>query len=121
MKQTILVTGSSSGFGRLTVETLARRGHTVFAAMREADVRNASAATQLNQLAETVPGTVVVVEMDVTNDESVTTAVHQLSNRADHLDAVVNGVRQINEVGARVQREALEGAGIQHLLGTPTG
>ena len=31
----ILVTGSTTGFGRLTVETLARQGHRVFAAMRE--------------------------------------------------------------------------------------
>jgi len=29
MAQTILVTGSTSGFGRLTVETLARQGYRV--------------------------------------------------------------------------------------------
>ena len=34
MAQTIFVTGSTSGFGRLMVETLARQGYTVFAGMR---------------------------------------------------------------------------------------
>ncbi len=29
-KQVVLITGSSTGFGRLFAETLARKGHTVF-------------------------------------------------------------------------------------------
>ncbi len=37
------------------------------------------------------------------------------------VDQMGDGVRQINEVGTRVQREALEAAGIQHLLDIPTG
>ena len=41
--QTILVTGSNSGFGRLIVETLARQGHVVFAGMRESTGKNAAA------------------------------------------------------------------------------
>ena len=47
MAQTILVTGSTSGFGRLTVETLARQGYIVFAGMRAAAGKNASAAEEL--------------------------------------------------------------------------
>ena len=34
MKKTILITGASSGFGRLTAEALARAGYTIFASMR---------------------------------------------------------------------------------------
>jgi len=41
MEQTILVTGSTSGFGRLMVETLARQGYRVFAGMRAAAGKNA--------------------------------------------------------------------------------
>ena len=34
-KQVALITGASTGFGRLFTETLARNGHTVFATMRD--------------------------------------------------------------------------------------
>jgi len=55
MEQTILVTGSTSGFGRLTVETLARQGYRVFAGMRAAAGKNASAAEALRVLAHSGP------------------------------------------------------------------
>ncbi len=51
-KKVILVTGSSHGIGRLTVETLARQGHTVYASMRDAKGRNAAIRTELQQLAK---------------------------------------------------------------------
>ena len=40
----IIITGTSSGFGRAMVQTLAEDGHTVFACMREVGGRNAKAA-----------------------------------------------------------------------------
>ena len=52
MEQTLLVTGSTSGFGRLMVETLASRGYTVFAGMRDVAGKNAPAAEALRQGAE---------------------------------------------------------------------
>src|SRR5258707_94291 len=41
MKQTIVITGASSGFGELTVHRLAKAGHIVYPSMRETDGRNA--------------------------------------------------------------------------------
>ena len=40
MTRTILITGTSSGFGRDTAEKLARDGYRVFAAMRDIAGRN---------------------------------------------------------------------------------
>jgi NAD(P)-dependent dehydrogenase (short-subunit alcohol dehydrogenase family) len=52
MGATILVTGSSTGFGRLTVETLARQGHTVFAGIRDITGKNQTVGDELRALAE---------------------------------------------------------------------
>src|SRR5438270_142924 len=45
----VLVTGASTGFGRLISVTLARRGYTVFASMRDLTGRNRSRAAELEE------------------------------------------------------------------------
>ena len=35
MKQVVVITGASSGFGRLSANALANAGHTVYASMRD--------------------------------------------------------------------------------------
>jgi NAD(P)-dependent dehydrogenase (short-subunit alcohol dehydrogenase family) len=51
-KQVVLITGSSTGFGRLFADTMARNGHTVFATMRDPGGRNAKNASEIRTLAE---------------------------------------------------------------------
>ena len=90
MAQTILVTGSTSGFGRLTVETLARQGYTVFAGMRAVAGKNAPAAEELRALAEREQLALQIVEIDVTDDASVERAIAVIIETTGRLDVVVN-------------------------------
>jgi NAD(P)-dependent dehydrogenase (short-subunit alcohol dehydrogenase family) len=85
MPQNVLVTGTSTGFGRLTALALAGRGHRVFATMRDPDGKNREHAAALRA----VRG-IDVLALDVTNEASVDAAVASALQSAGHLDAVVN-------------------------------
>ncbi len=78
----ILITGASSGIGRLTAETLAK-GYLVYASMRNMTSRNREAAESLSKVAR-------VLELDVTSMESVNRAVETVLDEAGRLDVVVN-------------------------------
>ena len=81
----VLITGASTGFGRIAAELLASRGYRVFATMRDVGGRNAEAAREL-QAASGVD----VLELDVTDDASVDTAVKDITARAARIDVVIN-------------------------------
>jgi len=89
-KQVVLITGSSTGFGRLFAETLARKGHTVFATMRDPGGRNAKNASEIRTLAEKESLPIHVLELDVTNDASVERAVNAAIAKASRIDVAIN-------------------------------
>jgi NAD(P)-dependent dehydrogenase (short-subunit alcohol dehydrogenase family) len=89
-KQVILITGASTGFGRLFSDTLARSGHTVFSTMRDPQGRNAKNASEIRALAEKDSLPIYILELDVTDDASVERAVDAAIAKAGHLDVVIN-------------------------------
>src|SRR6266566_4507952 len=89
-KQVVLITGSSTGFGRLFADTLARKGHTVFATMRDPGGRNTKNASEIRTLAEKDSLPISVLEMDVTDDASVQRAVDAAVAKAGRIDVAIN-------------------------------
>lgn len=84
-KKVVFITGSSSGFGRLTAENLAIKGHTVFATMRNVTGKNAEVAQALSQLQN-----VTVLPLDLTDEASINSAVEAAIAQAGRIDVVVN-------------------------------
>lgn len=86
----ILVTGTSSGFGRLIAQTLAEADHHVFAAMRGIHGKNADAARELSNWAYSSHVALDIVELDVTQQKSIDKAVCGILEDVDYIDVLVN-------------------------------
>jgi NAD(P)-dependent dehydrogenase (short-subunit alcohol dehydrogenase family) len=81
----ILITGCSSGLGYTTAEMLAKKGHKVYATMR-----NPQRSPQLQQLADKDKFPIMVLPLDVLDDQSVQTAIDTALSNEDHIDVLVN-------------------------------
>jgi NAD(P)-dependent dehydrogenase (short-subunit alcohol dehydrogenase family) len=86
----IIITGASSGFGRLTANALARSGHTVYASMRETTGRNAPQAADVRKFAKENGVDLRPIELDVLSQESVDRAVASIIATHGNIDVVVH-------------------------------
>ncbi|HWX33698.1 MAG TPA: SDR family oxidoreductase [Steroidobacteraceae bacterium] len=84
MSKVILITGASTGFGRDTAETLASKGHYLFAAMRDPQTKNREHAQALGKIG------IKVVKLDVSEDASVDKAVAEVLSTAGRIDVLIN-------------------------------
>lgn len=79
MKKVILITGASSGMGKVFAQQLQKEGHIVYGAARRVDL-----LTDLNKEGiKTIP-------LDVTNDESMQQCVQQIIKAEGRIDVLVN-------------------------------
>src|SRR6195256_1096751 len=90
MSKVVVVTGASSGFGRLSANAVARSGHTVYASMRETSGRNAPQVAELERFAKDNKIDLRAIELDVQSQESVDRAVTKIISAHGHIDVVVH-------------------------------
>ncbi|MFH1725424.1 MAG: SDR family oxidoreductase [Elusimicrobiota bacterium] len=86
----VLITGASSGFGKMIAQTLAKAGHRVFATMRGVDGKNAKAARESREWGRREGVAIEVLELDVRDEASVEAAVKAIVASAGGIDVVVN-------------------------------
>ncbi len=84
MSKRILITGASGGFGKLTTLTLLKEGHKVAASMRNVQTKNKEVAAELEAAGAQI------VELDVTDNNSVTSGVNQAIEMLRGIDVVIN-------------------------------
>jgi NAD(P)-dependent dehydrogenase (short-subunit alcohol dehydrogenase family) len=82
----VIITGSSSGFGLKAAKDFADKGDKVFATMRKTDGKNAEKKREL----EAHSTNIKVVDMDVTSDTSVKSAMDSIFAEAGSIDILIN-------------------------------
>ena len=90
MKQVIVITGASSGFGRLSANALAKAGHTVYASMRGTTGRNAAQVADVEKFARDNDVDLRAIELDVGAQQSVDAAIARMVAEQGRLDVVIH-------------------------------
>lgn len=84
-KKTVLITGTNSGFGWLTAHSVAALGHSVYATMRDTTGKNADNAQALAQIEN-----ITVLDVSLTDEESVKNAIDTIIAKEGTIDVLVN-------------------------------
>lgn len=90
MSKVVLITGASSGFGRLMAEALAKAGHKVYGSMRQTKSRNAAVGEQMAAFSHEHRVELRALELDVQSQDSVDAAIAQVLAGAGRIDVLIH-------------------------------
>lgn len=81
----ILITGTSSGIGLISACRLAKRGHTVYATMRDVTKQD-----KLLEEAKRQETSVIVRSLDVTKEDTIQAVAEEIKSSHGYLDVLIN-------------------------------
>ena len=90
MNQIALVTGASSGFGRMIANTLAGAGHTAYASMRDLSGKNAHQVEEVGTYSREHGVDLRTIELNVQSEASASAAVNSIIAEHGRLDVLVH-------------------------------
>ena len=79
MKKVVLITGASAGIGKKTARVLVKNGYTVYAAAR-----------RLEKMQDLQQEGAHIIQMDVTDDDSMVKGVNEIITREGKIDILIN-------------------------------
>ena len=90
MGKVIVITGAGTGFGALSARALARRGHTVYASMRDTAGSDAAHVASAVAYAQERNVDLRTIELDVRSQESADAAIAEIMEEQGRLDVVMH-------------------------------
>jgi len=105
---TTLITGANKGLGKETARLLITAGHTVWLGSRD-DTRGRPVAAELGAR---------YVQLDVTDDASVATALATIADSGTGLDVVINNAGIARRTNGASMSEALDGPSVLQVFDT---
>jgi len=94
MSETVLITGTNRGIGLELVREFLKHDYHVMATCR-----HPGTARELTTIADTSPDALTVIQMELTDPDSVEAALYEISTRVKHLDILINNAGVFPEEG----------------------
>jgi short-subunit dehydrogenase len=88
--KTIVLTGTSSGFGYITAKFLCDKGYRVIATLRDITTRNLSVKKELEEFSKKSLGSIDIAPLDVTSEISIEQFVEYIDSNIGQIDCLIN-------------------------------
>lgn len=92
VSKVVLITGCSTGLGRISAEKCAQQGYKVYASMRDINGKNKQNAESLSSVSDNIS----IVEIDVSSEQSIQAAIGQILNEQERIDVLINNAGTMN-------------------------